>query len=657
MEWKPKEVMRYCTIWNDEKNSVCEEKERFWCGWAVEDREGQPRYLPIADLWISHGKMFATELYDGIKNHVSGEAAPCLAPFNKMIGFLVVNPLTWPPETFKNPVDIYKFFCAFAKNQFQEVESDAKNLAERKRKWNAFLGKIEQYFIKSGTWAKPFKNLPRAPHAYSKTHQSHIKEKSDGTFVNETLITDIPLHITNGEAINLLFFKITSDLNILRAWAEEQCRTIMANYSLRITKAAQGTPIPAGDNILTSLVTFENICATFQNHSYDTDISTLLLKLNKKNESDIQLRDFVYNLGIPSTLSLFSFQCLLVLENTAITQSFLNKFKLYNKHGRLTGFFYENGAYHLYLEEKATYISGRKPRRGARNSRQTLLISAKAAEVINQIITLTTMARNYLRNKGDESWKLLFLGSSSGACYPSRCSAPRWGNNEYKVSTQEAVEQFSKHTPLQRDKLANFISRIRLRTIRASRVVESYILGENSEEASQMLGHKKQRTKLLDSYLPAPIVAYIETRGVRTLQKIIICHALSDSSYLLTATKFDNLEILDAFLKNHLAPEIPATLTDPDGLDEKDISDLEQRLIIRIGVGTLSTLISVAEAVKKSPTPNLIAPTALYWARLADLLVKEIELLHDPLLKSHLVKARAAANPSKIGNLIYEIEI
>lgn len=653
IDWQFNALEFHRELWMEAKGKVSDTKKLFWCGWPIQNREGMPSYPPIPNIWLSHGKEFALELYNGLNVHISGEASAGLALFNKMTNYLVANSMEWPAETFKSPTNIYQFFRSFAKYHFKEFNPGAKNLPTIKKAWNSFLTRVDRYFIKPGTWAEPFRRLPKAPRPYMSGHQSHVRQKQDGHMVNEKLITDIPLHISNNEAIKLLFFKISADLNVVRSWADQQRRILVNNNEQRKIKAAQGVPLAPGDRTPASKITVENICATFEKYTYNTDLPILLKRLNDNRQSSICLREFAHSLGIPSTFSLYPLQCLLIIEHPQITRSFLLRYKLYDKHGNLTGYFQENGAYHLKFEEQINYISGLKPRRGAQNARQTFPVTANAAEIMKQIIELTTPARDYLRNRGDENWKLLFLGSEKGACYPSKCSVPRWSSFRAKTLQEEVMEQFSQHTPLRDRPLKDFIYRISMGTIRASRVIEDYIETGDTKLASQLLGHKKERTLLLESYLPPPIVAYVETRGVRTLQKIIICHALADSIYLLAGTNFDDLEILDAFLKNHVDPEIPAALSDPDGLEEKEISDLEQHLIIRIGVGTLSTLLSIGQAVKNSPRPTLIAPTALYWAKLAELIVKEIGFLHDPLLKRHLINAQAVVDTSKIENLIY----
>lgn len=653
LAWCPEDLESHREHWVQTRGKISETKKLFWCGWTIQNRKGMNNYLPIAKLWLSHGKEFALECYETLKLHISGEAASNVAIFNNMTNYLAANSNEWPAETFTNPLRIYQFFGEFAKNQFIGVTPDAKNLPTLKKSWNRFLSRIEEYFIKPGVWAEPLRSLPRAQNPNMRGHQSHVRETSDGYLVKEKLITDIPLHISNSEAIQLLFFQINADLDIVRSWANQQCRILMYNYEQRKIKAAMGLPLVPGKRRPASKITLENICATFEAYTYDTDLPALLKRLNKNRQHETPLRSAVHELGIPSTLSLFPLQCLLILEHPQITRSFLLEFKLYDKHGHLTGFFEEDGAYHLGYEEKANYISGLKPRSGKENARQTFPLTKKSAEIIDNIIKLTTPARNYLRRKGDENWKRLFLGSEKGACYPTKCSIPNWNESGGEVLIQEVMEQFTPHTALRDHTLKKFIYRISMGSIRASCVIEDYIETADSKLASQILGHKKERTGLLDSYLPAPIVAYIETRGVRILQKVIICHALADSTYLLRSTNFDDLDILDAFLKNHVDSEIPAFLIDPEGLEEKDISDLEQELIIRIGVGTLSTLVSFFQAVKSSSKPSQINPTALYWAKIAELIIKEIELLQDPLLKKHLATAQAVADPSRVERLIY----
>jgi hypothetical protein len=651
--WHPELLKSHQEKWLYVQGSISSTKKLFWSGWPILDRNGKPSYPPIARIWLSHGRQFAEEFYEGLKIHISGEAMANSTIFNKMAVFLASNSATWPPQTFTDPVKIHMFFIALCKSYFKGISESDKNLPVRKKAWNRFIARVKKYYITPGTWATPFRELPTAPKPNMRGHQSHVKETPDGTIIKEKLITDIPLHICNSEAIQLLFFKISNDLNIVRSWSDRQRLIMMSNYKTRKAKAANGTPLDTDKRKYSSDITIENICATFEQYTYDTDLSSLLRRYNDIHNTNITLREFGQSFSIPTTLSLYPFQCGLILEHPQITRSFLVKFKLYDKHGHPTGFYEEDGAYHLSLEDNVKFISGIKARRGAKNARQTFALTAKAAKMIEQLIELTTQARAYLRAKGDDNWRLLFLGSESGACYPSKCGIPNWNSSGGNVLIQEAMEQFSPHTPLRDEALKSFLFRINPGTIRASRVIEDYIETADANLASELLGHKKSRTELLECYLPAPIVAYVETRGVRIIQKAIICHALADSAYLLSATRFDSLDILTVFFKNHVNLDIPAQLSDPDGDDEKDLSDREQEIILKIGVGTLSTLLSLAMAVKACDEPSKINPEILYWSRLSDLLVKEIGFMHDPLLKNHLANAQAVADPSRVMRLIY----
>ncbi|MFE2006921.1 hypothetical protein ACFW6U_16215 [Pseudomonas guariconensis] len=651
--WQPKALHTHAELWAHDKKKIQNRKSLFWCGWTIVNRNGGVDYFPIPQLWISHGQEFSISFYDGLNTHISGEAVGNLATFKKMALFLVDNPGQWPAETFTDPGMLSQFLNAFAKHHYKGVTEKTRNLPPKKKNWNRFLSRLREYFITPGTWATPFFPLPFAPRPNMRGHQSHVREMDDGLEVKEKLITDIPLHITNSEAIQLLFFQITKDLNVVRSWSDHQRETLVRNNELRRLAAESGIPLDQSKRIASKSVTFENICASFEARPYEVDLPRLLKAYNQQQEHEIPLRDFTYLLGIPSTLSFFPFQCGLILEHPHITRSFLINFKLYDKHGQMTGFFHEDGAYHIGWEDGVEYLSGIKARSGAKHARQTYPLTKKAAEIIKQIIELTTPARNHLRKKGDQNWKLLFLGSEKGASHPTKCAFPSLSDGGGPVIITEIMTQFAPHTSLRDKALRKFISRINPGAIRAQCIVEDYIEHADSERASRLLGHNKERPVTMESYIPAPVVAFIETRGVRLIQKTIICHALASSIFFLRASSFESLDILSDFLNNHVDPTIPAQLSDPDGLEEKELTDLEQELILKIGVGALSTLLSIEIAVKNSPFPAKILPDAFYWAKVSELLTKEIHLMHDPLLKDHLSKAESAADPSQVDKFIY----
>ncbi|WP_343077590.1 hypothetical protein [Pseudomonas sp.] len=655
IDWEPHSRLNFAPMWDERKKFLAPEKIEYWTGWRIESRHGCTAFLPLANLWNTHGRTFTNRYFETMRTNFEKECSVAFSLFNKMTDFLTENHNSWPPSTFDSPEKIYLFFVELIKKEFDNATTTDSNLPQRMKSWNKFISKIEKYFIETGIWAQPVVELPRTDAKKIPGNSTHVRKTENGTLVREKLMTDIPLEISHSQAIELLFFEIKQDIGTLRGWAEAKVANIMAAFEKRKTLAKSGISLHNEEYVPVESATLENICATFEKASYDIDLPLLTRKYNLNCETDYTAAEMADLLAIPSTTIFFPFQCLLILEHPIITNSFLIDYKLYDKFGNMTGFFLEDDIHHLLTEDEIRHLSGNKRRKGPRKSRQKFELSIRAAQIIINLIALTDAARTYLRSRDDENWKNLFIGSRVAASLPAKAGISKWNQSRF---TQESLTklrtEFEPYTKKRGVALNKHIYRISLSTIRSSRGLEVYIDSGDTAAMSTALGHETEDSMLLTHYLPEPILAYIESRGIRTLQKLIICHALKDSQFLLAAVNLENENSLKTFFTNHNHTITDSYLSDPYNHSEADVESLTSELLVRIGEETLTALISLNLAVQQATTKSPITELALHWSRISELVVSEIELSHDPLLKRHLSAARKAANPNRMGSLIYE---
>lgn len=655
IEWEPHSRLDFAPIWDERKKFLAPEKIEYWTGWRIESRHGCSAFLPLANLWNTHGRTFTNRYFETMRTNFEKECSVAFSLFNKMTAFLAENHSSWPPSTFDSPEKIYLFFVELIKKEFDGAATTDRNLPQRMKSWNKYISRIEKYFIETETWARPVVELPRTDAKKIPGSSTHVRETENGTLVREKLVTDIPIEISHSQAIELLFFEIKQDIRTLRGWAEAKVANIMAAFEKRKTLAKNGTSIHNEKYVRVKSATLENICATFDEISYDIDLPLLTRKHNLNCGTDYSAAEMAELLAIPSTTNFFPFQCLLILEHPIITNSFLIDYKLYDKFGNMTGFFVEDDIHHLLTEDEIRHLSGNKRRKGPRKSRQKFELSPKAAQIIKNLIALTDAARTYLRLRDDENWKNLFIGSRIAAAPPAKAVISKWNQSNLTPENLAKLRtEFEPHTKKRGAALDKYIFRISPSTIRSSRGLEVYIDSGDTAAMSTALGHETEDSMLLTHYLPEPILAYIESRGIRTLQKLIICHALKDSQYLLEAANLENQNSLKTFFTNHNYTDTDSYLSDPYNYSVAEVESLTSELLVRIGEETLTALISLNLAVQQAATEIPITEQALHWSRVSELVVSEIELSHDPLLKRHLSVARKAANPNRMGSLIYE---
>ncbi|WP_256815955.1 hypothetical protein [Pseudomonas guariconensis] len=653
IEWFAKRYPEAASQWEKDYSVLDPDKVAYWSGWLVETKNGEIQYLPLENLWLSHGKEFTESFHLGLKIRMEGSAAHVYYIFPIMLRFLEKEQSTWQPDTFHDPLKIHDFFIAFMEYFFRGINHDDPVLDSMKKSWNRFIGQIYRTYIDSRIWCTPFLGLTLADAKALPGNSTHVEKNRDGFSVRTKLVTHIPLHLTEQRAVEQLIITIKSEIQTIRNWATQQTLEITEQFDNRVKLAATAKQLNTQHEKFYKDNFIGNVAAAFDKYSYDLPIADLRLSYIRRTGIDISTVEISKAIGIPTTRNLYPFQCLLILEHPFITNSFLTNFNLLDKNGKQTGIIKEGGKTYLVVGSESNLISGKKPRKGARHQNQKVELSETGASIIADVVKITEPARHYLRSIGSENARKLFIASSYCVNKPIPSLIPRWNKTTINYPSNEILlEQFHPHTELRDDELKEFLTRISPSKIRASRCVEEYLNTGSTELMRQCLGHEKEDITLLESYLPEIFVQFIEGHGIRVLHKAMICHSLKDSPFLVAGANFDSVEILDEFLKNYAITTIPSFLTDPEG-EMQNIDPTEDEALVKLNAGSLTALISLEHAVRKSQDQRLVKETAKYWAQLTPLIVKHIEEGTDSVLKQHLKTAKAFAAPSKMEKIIY----
>jgi hypothetical protein len=642
INWDPNLPELYAYYWIG--YPIAPYKLVYWQDWVVVSRKKDNNYLPFPKVYLTHGEEFTLQLHKSIKHFFASQAKPAQTPFVMMMEFLTANQSAWPAYIFNSSREIWNFFVAFRRFFFLRAIDLKLALEAQKKLWNTFIVNIYACLIDSKAWATPYKPLPQAPTSELDPTTSRIKTRSDGNQVRTKLITDIPLHITDEQAIQFLFRDIKQDLKIVINWALAETNKLISARKNRDLLAQGGSPIHkiAGWKHLED-IGLSNICATFTQDGYKFDRAYLESKFGTGVYRECLAKLF----ALPNSGDLFPFQCLLVARHPTITPSFLDKFELYSKQGHLSGFIQTIGGYQLI---------GFKDRKHDNKSEQKVDLTPETATLIQELIEITKPMRNYLRRKNEDKWRYLFLCSGGTYAEPSCPGILSWNTSRlsYQSTGTLLSAQFAPHTSLTDPELSEFLKRVSLSTIRASSVVTNYIEHQSPELASKELGHTKYIPKLISRYIPTELYNFLQSRYIRIFQNAMICVALEGSPHLLKATKFRNIDELHDFLKLYALKDIPEDLSGR----EKPAENTETlgHAYISISPAILSVLFSLQTAVEAGLESSKIdiSAKALYWTSFAKNLKREIEAGTDPLLKSHLLEALNNLAPDKMSQIIYE---
>ncbi len=649
--------------WIAIKDDIDPNAVRFWNGWPLVDITGKTAYLSVPNIWISHGPEFAEEVYKCVRQHCLKMRRPRSSELSGFLNYIAENAHSWPTETFQNPIQIKKAFLAYMLHWFTDQHDRGMDIPTATKSYAAFINLVNSTMLASGSWVKPYSgSIPKPAIQHVRGADTNNKKNAKGEVIKAKLITEIPYHLTDTQAIELIFKKIKADNNALYKWANKKAWQTSNAQKSRDKLAKLGNP----EKIIYATwaqpedAKPEDVCAAFKEHGFGYVYNDFSKRFGK-----IINREYLNSfLRVPSANDLYPFKILLVHKYPCITQSFLDNFELYDKKGDLTGFIKLDGYYQL---------TGYKDRKGGANSEIKVKLKPRDAVRVRQIIRCTQPLRDYLRATGDDAWRQLFIQCSRGLASPKKMSPTNWNSGTLETRYQHLADEFAEFVDLPKKEIEDFICRISITSLRATRAVLLYIENNSLTETAAALGHTNVSPDLLSSYLPEPILAFFQTRWIRAFQRGIICHAMKDSKYLLRVSNFQTMEELHKFLENNALKDIPEAMRDPEGYraarertgheaptkkGKKGTKaaandDSADRVEISVDVGILTALLSLEEAVRKSKRQDQICAKAMYWAQLAKLLVKEITDGYEFDLQEYLATAKTQIDASQMESLIY----
>lgn len=627
-----------------ERQELDLDRARFWNGWIIQNKAGRPFYLRFYSIHARLGASFTDQLAAACQKHYSkgsGVSFPVINDFARYIG---EHPSKLTVAQFGDPEFIGEFFSKFFLPwYFLDAVGRGVQVSCANQQWVKFIDFVSTHLI-GDMLAEPYIALPRPEARATPGAKTNIRTSASGQSSKHVLVTPVPLHVTDSEAKEILFARIQEEVDSIKSWAKQEVDGVWSRREQRLALALEGTPrelnaARSGGKNLTSTENpdrFKNAAATFEKHG-------LLPSRDFKGTGFYTLypnptRELSRELGIPCQRVLAAFAILLIDAHPKITASFLSTLKLFDRHGKQTGFVQTDAGY---------YLVGDKRRKGSKLAEQRILLTDETTELVRQLIALTEPARNYLK-KHRKDWRNLLIGVAALGCQPRPCDFV------YRTERDRRwlARRFERVLSLPATAAEDLATRCTLKRFRASCGVLVYLKTRSIRAMAEALGHEVYSPNLLDHYLPRPIQEFFTERWVRLFQCGIIVEALRESPFLLRASSFATMTELDEFLEHHALKRIPEHLRDPDNLNEKRTLREESRLVFGLDTGILTVLLSVEAAVDRAE--RRVCGRAQHWAALTSRLVKHIEALAArPDLISMLRKARQHIDPSAVQKLVY----
>ncbi|WP_242487810.1 hypothetical protein [Pseudomonas sp. TH31] len=177
----------------------------YWKGWTIQWQRHPGIHLRLAQLVKPYGQDFVEKIYRALEMHYRNRARAFRAEWNYMFDYLSANDTAWPKSTFSTEAGVKHFMHAFTLSYFtrsKEMEKDAKSQIKN---WNKFLNAVEGCLCIGEIWAKLGSSIRRPLPSTKHGSETKVHKREDGILVQEKLLTSIPLHVTDSEAIDLLF--------------------------------------------------------------------------------------------------------------------------------------------------------------------------------------------------------------------------------------------------------------------------------------------------------------------------------------------------------------------------------------------------------------------------------------------------------------------
>lgn len=627
--------------------SATDDKRWYWQGWHLKGKlDGRDNVYPrLAQLVIPYGHEFIKSVDTELQIYYLDRTNSFSVEWNHMFDYLSKHHSAWPLHKLQSESGVKSFMSVFTHAYFSAAKKAKRDGRVQIKRWGKFVNAVEQCLCKTNIWCALTAPIKRPPSVKKHGSETKTKQHDNGMIVQEKLLTDIPLHVTDAEAVEILFFHIKRDLATVRGWATAQYEDLKARYARRIALAREGQPIlpPHADNAYKDY-SVADVCATLEDTASTVRQEYLCKTYNSQTGENFGAIELAHTFGFPTANSLLPLQCLLVLEHPEITTEFLKSFELYNPQGQLTGF-----------DKEKRLLIGYKDRKQPEVREQIIELNDYSYTIVEDIISITALPRRGLRAENNDAWRYMFL-TTGRAFKPFKIAGiPSWSETEFKSVSglrERLIKEFSPHSDLPEEELVEFIKRIRLTSIRASRAVEVFLQTKSTDKMSKALGHERYYADLLSHYLPDALLAFIKARWIRVFQKALVCEAMKESPYLFRVTQFATMDELDTFLENHRIKDIPSQAADPERKAQVEQAETSEA-ILSIGVPFLASLLSLEAAVSASLDRARVCGKAEYWASLADKIKTEILGGRRGELKKYLEAAMKLVDPRKMEALIY----
>lgn len=593
-----------------------------WHGWNVTNLNSKKCWLYLYNLAQVFPKQFVDDYHAAANDYISGKRFGDTLFISLIADFTAQYPEATPAKLLESDFS-QQFWENFASHYLTLATATVVPHGVVTIWYSHIIPFAQQYLAVCKLYAVP-SQMPRPPKRRPIGGTKHLGlDKSGGVRV-EKLLTYVPIHLSQTEAVDILFRRLQRDVDLTIQWADTEASKMWNAHCQRKIWESKGQPrqiLKVGVNTGANWITdrhnpahLMNAAATIASFGgYFTrqtahGIANLLPK---------DLTQVAEELGFPTSYSLLPHMAILVNEHPEITPSFLEALRVYDYNGKFDGL----------IEDGSTWVlKSTKMRKGAVLAEQHIPLSSRAAEIVHQVLAITEAPRAFLRARKNKDWMALFITTGRAFGSPKAVNKISEASSNPYACTRR-VAQFVEHTGIDSEEAHDLVQRLSLPALRASKGVLKYVETCSGPKMAEYIGHHAYNPTLLARYLPEPLRAFLQSRYVRVMQTGIIIEAMKDSPYLLEAASFTDEAELNLFLSNHVL-NFPTNQpgaydhTEPNQARSSESAGIE-RIVLNVDVNIL-TLYSSLELAMRTQSVSA-APFAIYWNKIGVRLMRFIE--------------------------------
>ncbi|KJG39540.1 hypothetical protein UA32_04160 [Photobacterium angustum] len=604
-------------------------------GWSVTSQERKTFSVDLDFIYVKYGQAFTDKIHDALKRYgLTQKTATLRIHIFKITSLLEItstldrNVTVASFELLLSEKYVQSTFYKAYQLQFSECLVKGNDLVSFNKSFNDSLDIYTSVFINTKLYPAPLKAFIAPTMLSVKNPPSFSSGGNPSKLEKMRWFGNIPLHIKDEQAIAMIETRIERDMNILKTVLTEHFNQLKQRQERNKTFIEKGIVKPlegnvgsrkgnnkGGESYPIGEQHLDNTIATFYKYGingYKGVYYEQFLGFIGKTEPLLE------ELNLPTNATLFTLTALLVMEHPKITPSWLQKLQLFNENCKLTGYI-QVGEQFILTSEKA--------RRGRNLAQQDVILNEFSKSIVDFIVQHTQIAREHLKAIGNPNWKSLLLTCTLNKAVkpnntvqlykPSAFFRKRLNDStalplEYAVSAQEL------------DIIASITTH---RAIRRHRALQIFLETRSQSAVADALGHKEVNQKLLDTYLPKPLMDFFTERVIRQFQKAIIFEAMKKSPYLLDAVNM-TYEELEEFLENHGlndTPDLNAATFDKAASQQAEQSIFDS-VVFTVTVPLLQLLISIKTIIDNDNDASRFNELVQHWYQSATYLFKCIEM-------------------------------